>query len=242
MRASLVSGNTTRSIRIDQNMPDQTVTFIRTAHQLTVDRQRIADACTERQHREAIQSNTGPKQAGINDQRIDIVVNACRQSGSLVNHSGKLHGLRPVHERCERHYGIVDDIPAQRDSHGARFRPSCHLRLVGTVDRQLFDQRDHGLRRRVFDFQIVASGDNLPDCVDRNRRNMRRIDFHADERSRVLDYSQSHLRAAATFRIFFLNETFRQFTGLAGRHRRLLDHASINQIAGNTGNRALRKS
>jgi len=71
---------------------------------------------------------------------------------------------------------------------------------------------------------------------------MRRIDFHADERSRVLDYSQSHLRATTTFRIFFLNETFRQFTGLAGRHRRLLDHASINQIAGNTGNRALRKS
>ena len=113
MRASLVSGNTTRPIRIDQNMPDQTVTFIRTAHQLAVDRQRIADACAERQYREATQSNAGPKHAGINDQRIDIVVNARRQSSSLANHSGELHGLRPVHERCERHYGIVDDMPAQ---------------------------------------------------------------------------------------------------------------------------------
>ena len=242
MRASLVSGNTTRPIRIDQNMPDQTVTFIRTAHQLTVDRQRIADACTERQHREAIQSNTGPKQAGINDQRIDIVVNSRRQSSSLANHGGKFHGLRPVQERCERHHGTVDNMPAKRDSHSARFRPARHLRLVGTVGRQLFDQRDHGLRGGVFDFQIMASGDDLPDCVDRNCRNMRRVDFHANKRSRIRNHLQSGLRAAATFRIFFLHETFRQFAGLAGRHRRLLYHARINQIAGDSGDRALRKS
>ena len=242
LRASLVSGNTTRPIRIDQNMPNQTVTFIRTAYQFAVERQRIADACAERQYREAIQSNAGPKHAGINDQRIDIVVNARRQSSSLANHSGELHGLRPVHERCERHHGTVDNMPAKRDSHSARFRPARHLRLVGTVGRQLFDQRDHGLRGSVFDFQIMTSGDDLPDCVDRNCRNMRRVDFHANERSRIRNHLQSGLRAAATFRIFFLHETFRQFAGLAGRHRRLLNHARINQIAGNSGNSTLRKS
>ena len=237
-----MSGNTTRPIRIDQNVPDQTVTFIRTVHQLAVDCQRIANARAERQHREAIQSNTGPKQASINDQRIDIVVNSRRQSSSLANHGGKFHGLRPVQERRKRNHSIINNMTAKRDSHSARFRPARHLRLVGTVGRQLFDHRDHGLRGGVFDFQIMASGDDLPDCVDRNCRNMRRVDFHANERSRIRNHLQSGLRAATTFRIFFLHEIFRQFAGLAGWHRRLLNHARINQIAGNSGNSTLRKS
>ena len=80
----------------------------------------------------------------------------------------------------------------------------------------------------------MASGHDLSDGVHGDRGDVRRIDFHADERAGVFDDAQPGLRSSAPFRIFFPYEAFGQFAVLPRFHRSLLDHAGVDQIAGDT--------
>ena len=112
-RASLMSGNAARSVRIDKNVPDQSVAFIGIVDRLAVHGERVAYADADRHHGETVQSDARAEQACVHRQRIDIVVNAGRQAGRLANHRRKFHRLRPVQERCERRHRIVRDMSAQ---------------------------------------------------------------------------------------------------------------------------------
>ena len=112
-RASLMSGNAARPVRIDKNVPDQSVAFIGIVDRLAVHGERVADADADRHHGETVQSDARAEHARVHRQRIDIVVNAGRQAGRLANHRRKFHRLRPVQERCERRHRIVRDMSAQ---------------------------------------------------------------------------------------------------------------------------------
>lgn len=225
LRASLVSGNTTRPIRIDQNMPDQTVTFIRTAYQLAVERQRIADARAERQHREAIQSNARSKQAGVNHQRIDIVVNSGRQSGRLTNHDGKFHGC----DQCMNGANVTtvpsticppSEIPTAHGFGQPAISASSEQSVVSClISATTVCGEASSISRSWHPVMIcpIALTATAEICVAL---------IFMPTKDRAFAITCNPVCGRPRRSVFsFLHETFRQFAGLAGRHRRLLNHA-----------------
>ena len=211
-------------------MSGQTVCLVGVVDRRAVEGQRIADAGPDGENREVVIPHAAAEPAGVDEQRVDVVVQARGQPGRLLDECGERYPPFPVQERREGYDGVVDDMAADGDADGRRRRQVRIRQISRACGHQFGDGMSQDVGCLFRDRLTVRAGDDGAACVDGDRGGQVRVDLDADECARALPDAQRGLRPAAP--LAWLG-------GSVGFCGGLLDDAVVDQVAGDARQCAL---